>query len=227
MRKFAAILAAVTLRKALVALAVGLVGLGLGGIAGSVVSMVSPLEWVPSMLWGMGIGAASGVVLSALSKGYRWGLYIARHENELVYTMQCDCVMTMIGYIIGSFADGGEPVEPWSLYLNFNQKHKTIKLGPEHFAPDGDPTPILIRAIESIDPDWQRASGKPVFLDVVTKKNIKICDPLMPVTLESVQAKLDNAGEPRELDFFDVMDEVFGSDRRDDDDGDDDEEDDE
>lgn len=30
----------------------------------------------------------------------------------------------LLRYAMGYFANGGLPVEPWSLYLNFNHKHQ-------------------------------------------------------------------------------------------------------
>ncbi|MBI4001266.1 MAG: hypothetical protein HY348_05730 [Nitrospira defluvii] len=96
--------------------------------------------------------------------GFRWSLYIVRNGNQLAYAMHEHSVIRMAGYVMGYFADGGRPVEPWSLYLNFNPKHQTIKLGPEHFTPDGENiTPALLREIESIDPGWKVKGAEPVF----------------------------------------------------------------
>ena len=141
--------------------------------------------------------------------GFRWSLYIVQNGNQLAYAMHEHSVMRMVGYAMGYFADGGRPVEPWSLYLNFNPKHQTIKLGPEHFTPDGENvTPALIREIESIDPDWKVKGGEPVFEEAATKKRIKISEHT-PGQID-IQAKLDNINKPRELTFYSVMDNVFG-----------------
>ena len=82
--------------------------------------------------------------------GFRWSLYVVQNGNQLAYAMHEHSVMRMLGYVMGFFADGKRPVEPWSLHLNFNHNHQTIKHGPEHFTADGnDVTTALIRQIES------------------------------------------------------------------------------
>ena len=122
------------------------------------------------------------------------------HENS---------VTRMLGYVMEYFADGGRPIEPWSLRLNFNHKHQAIKLGPEHFTPDGENiTPVLIQQIESIDPGWKVKGGEPVFEEAATKKRIRISE-YAPGQID-IQAMLNNIDKPRELTFYSVMDEVFG-----------------
>ena len=141
--------------------------------------------------------------------GFRWSLYIVQNGNQLAYAMHEHSVMRMIGYVMGYFADGGRPVEPWILYLNFNHKHQTIKLGPEHFTQDGENvTPLLVQQIESIDPGWKVKGGEPVFEEAATKKRIKITE-FAPGKI-NIQAMFADVGKPRELTFYSVMDEVFG-----------------
>lgn len=141
--------------------------------------------------------------------GFRWSLYIAQYENQLVYAMHEHSVMRMLGYVMGYFADGGRPVEPWNLYLNFNHTHQTIKLGPEHFTPDGENvTPLLIQQIEAIDPGWKVKGGEPVFEEATTKRRLKISEH-KPGKID-IQAMFDNINKARELTFYRVMDEVFG-----------------
>lgn len=118
-------------------------------------------------------------------------------------------VMRMVGYVMGYFAGGGRPVEPWSLYLNFKPKQQTIKLGPEHFSHDGENvTPALIREIESIDPGWKVKGGEPIFEEAATKKRIKITE-YVPGQID-IQTMFANIDKPREQTFYRVMDEIFG-----------------
>jgi|GEM_PF-1964452 len=143
------------------------------------------------------------------SIGFRWSLYIVRDENRLVYAMHENSVIGIVGYVMGFYANGAKPVTPWSLYLNFNHKHQTIKLGPEHFTPDGENiTSALIHAIEIIDPGWKVKGGEPIFVEAATKKRIRISNS----TLEHIdlQKILDNFDKPRDPTFFSIMDEVFG-----------------
>lgn len=141
--------------------------------------------------------------------GFRWSLYVVRNGNQLVYAMHENAVIRMVGCVMGYFAGGREPVEPWSLHLNFNHKHQTIRLDSRHFTADGENvTPILIQEIQSIDPGWNVKGGDPVFEEVATKKRIKIAD--RHIGRIDIQAMLDNIGRPREVTFFSVMDEVFG-----------------
>lgn len=141
--------------------------------------------------------------------GFRWSLYIVQNGNQLAYAMHEHSVMRMVGYVMGYFADGGRPVEPWSLCLNFNHKHQTIKLRPEHFTPDGeDVTPLLIQQIESLDPGWRVKGGEPVFEEAATKRRLKFTEHA-PGKID-IQAMFANIDKPRELTFYRVMDEVFG-----------------
>jgi len=141
--------------------------------------------------------------------GYRWSLYVTKNRNQLVYAMHENCVMTMIGYVMGYFANGSRPVEPWSLHLNFNHKHQTIELRPEHFTPNAENvTSLLIKQIEAIDPGYNVKSVGPVFEVAATKKCIKISEHA-PGHID-LQAIMDNIGKPREITFYSVMDEVFG-----------------
>ena len=140
--------------------------------------------------------------------GFRWSLYIVRNENELVYAMHEHSVMRMIGSVMGYFANGGKPIEPWKLYLNFNKKHQKIKLDSEHFTPDGENvTNELIKEIESIDPGWKVPGGEPVFVDARTKKQLKI---RRKINYNNLQKEIDNVGKPKEPTFFSIMDQVFG-----------------
>lgn len=141
--------------------------------------------------------------------GFRWSLYIVQNGNQVAYAMHENSAMRMLGYVMGYFADGGEPVEPWGLYLNFNHKHQAIKLEPEHFTPDGENvTAALIRQIEFIDPDWKVKGAEPVFEEAATKKRIKISENT-PGHI-GIQSMFDNINKPRELTFYSVMDGVFG-----------------
>ncbi len=145
--------------------------------------------------------------------GFRWSLYIIRNENQLVYAMHEHSVRMLVEYVMRYFAEGRRPVEPWSLHLNFNHKHQTIKLEPELFTPNGEyMSPELKRRIESIDPGWEVKGGEPWFEEAATKKHLKITDypPGQDIaTINSyIQARLD--GKPSETTFYSVMDEVFG-----------------
>lgn len=141
--------------------------------------------------------------------GFRWSLYIVQNGNQLAYAMHENSVMRMLGYVMGYFADGRRPVEPWSLYLNFNHKHQMIKLGPEHFTPDGgNVTLSLIQQIESIDPDWKVKGAEPVFEEAATKKRINISEHT-PGHID-IQAMFNNIDKPREVTFYSLMDGIFG-----------------
>jgi hypothetical protein len=147
--------------------------------------------------------------MNSVLSGFRWSLYVVQNRNQLLYAMHEHSVMRIVGYVMHYFADGGKPVEPWGLYLNFNEKHQTIRLGSEHFTPDGsNVTPVLIRQIESIDPGWKVKGAEPVFMEAATKKRIKLSE-YEPGNID-VQAMFDNINKPRERTFDSVMDEVFG-----------------
>ena len=139
--------------------------------------------------------------------GFRWSLYLVRNGNELVYAMHENSPIRIVGYVMGYFANGGLPVEPWSLHLNFNKKHQTIKLGPEHFTPDGQNLTALLKTqIKTIDPNWLIKDGEPVFEEAATKKKIKMNDFKERLDLQAI---LDDVEKPRETTFYTVMNEIF------------------
>ena len=150
--------------------------------------------------------------MSILNKlfGFRWSLYVVQNEKQLAYAMHENSVMRIVGYVMGRFAGGKQPVAPWSLQLNFNQSHKTIKLRPDHFTTDGENiTQALTREIEAIDPGWQVKGGEPVFEEAASKKRLKISEHVSgKIDLEAMMRDID---KPREVTFFSVMDEVFGT----------------
>ena len=141
--------------------------------------------------------------------GFRWSLYVVQNGNQLAYAMHEHSVMRMLGYVMGYFANGVRPIEPWSLHLNFNQNHQTIELGSKHFTLDGENvTPALIQQIESIDPGWKVKGAEPVFEVAATKKHLKLSDHTAGHI--DIQAMFLNLSKPREPTFSSVMDEVFG-----------------
>ena len=137
----------------------------------------------------------------------RWSLYIVK-ENQSAYAMHANCVMQIVGYVMGHFANGSEPVHPWNLYLCSNGQK--IMLGLEHFTPDGEhPTPLLIQQIEAIDSRWNGFKVGEIWCeDIATKKDIKISEQA-PGRID-VQAMFCNIDKPKEITFFSVMDEIFG-----------------
>lgn len=136
----------------------------------------------------------------------RWSLYVVR-GNQSAYAMHGNCVIQIVGYVMGYFANDRKPIPPWNLYLCSNGKQ--IQLGPEYFTSDGEsPTPLLIQQIESIDSRWNGFKAGEIWCeDTVTKKPLKISE-YTPGKID-VQAMFDNIDKPRELTFFAVMDEVF------------------
>ena len=140
--------------------------------------------------------------------GFRWSLYVVRNENELIYAMHEHSVIELIDWVmVGYFEKGLSPVKPWSLYLNFNKKHKKIKLKSAYF--NGlRISDELMNAIQTIDPGWNVKAGEPVLVEVATKKNIKLREHI-PGEKIDIQKMLDNINKPRELTFNSIMDEVF------------------
>jgi hypothetical protein len=145
--------------------------------------------------------------------GFRWSLYVVKNDNQLLYAMHANSVMGMVGYVMTSFRDGQEPVEPWSLFLNFNHKHKLIKLAPHHFKDNGDNVSArLISEIEAIDKNWRVKYQEPVFEDALTKMRLKISSSNGAIDMNALfeQAKAELSGKPKDVTFFSVLDKVFG-----------------
>jgi hypothetical protein len=139
--------------------------------------------------------------------GFRWSLYV-QNGNQISYAMHENSVLRIVGYVIRYFANGASPVDPWSLYLNFNHTNRTILLRPEHFTPSENVTSLLIEEIQAIDPGWKTKGGEPVFEEASTKKRLRITE--HDTGGIDVQAMLNNIGKHREATFYSVMDEVFG-----------------
>jgi len=141
--------------------------------------------------------------------GYRWSLYIVRNGNQIAYAMHENSPMRMVGYVMGYFAGGAEPKEPWSLILNFNHKHQTIILRSAHFTADGgNVTRQLVQEVEAIDADWDAKGGEPIFEEAATKRRLKISDHV-PGNMD-IQAMLAQIDKPRDATLFSVLGEVFG-----------------
>ena len=109
---------------------------------------------------------------------------------------------------MGYYKNGNIPIDPWSLHLNFNKKHKAINLRSEHFTSDGEITSSLVQQISAIDPGWKVKGSEPIFEEAATKKKIKISSHSAGEI--DLQAMIDNAGKPKEVTFYTVMDQVFG-----------------
>ena len=152
--------------------------------------------------------ALKGCDMGFFTKSFnrRWSLYVVRGDQS-AYAMHGNCVIQIVGYVMGYFANGSRPIPPWNLYLCSNGKQ--ILLGPEHFTSDGDnPTHLLIQQIESIDSRWNGFKAGEIWCeDVVTKKPLKIIEYAPKI---DVHAMFENINKPREFTFYSAMDEVFG-----------------
>lgn len=126
----------------------------------------------------------------------RWSLYIVKNNNELVYAMHENSVLRLLDYVVDFFKNGKEPIDPWSLYLNFNKSSASFKLGNSHFTTDGNYlTTELISKIEELDPDFKEPSGaKPVFMDMRIRKKLEI---------------KNDQGDSVEPTFYNIMHELF------------------
>jgi len=176
-------------------------------VFGTVSVIVGTLKPLDSIGCEHGMGGTMGFWSRRM--GFRWSLYIVQNDRELCYVMHDNSVMNMIGYVMSSF-EGGGPVEPWSLVLNFNHNNKTIKLEPAHFSSNGEScSKLLISQITSIDPGWMvRGTGEPVFEEASTKRRLKISKYKIGET--DYSKMLEITDDPPETTFFSVLDLVFG-----------------
>ncbi len=110
------------------------------------------------------------------------------------------------------FASGAAPKPPWSLYLNFNKTRQLIKLHSGHFSEDGDNlSPLLLKEIRQIDPDYRVKGALPVFEEAATRREIPISEyDAGGIDIEKMLADLH---KPKPVTFFSIMDTVFGKDR--------------
>jgi len=137
--------------------------------------------------------------------GYRWSLYFVKNGDQLVYTLSHDSVKHLLLMVATKFSAGKKPIEPWSLVLNFNHNHQTIKIEPEHFSSQGYPNDLILKKIEAIDSKWDvKTKAEPSFIEAATNRNLPISDN------RSMQEMLDNVGKPYDT-FYDILSEVFGT----------------
>lgn len=141
--------------------------------------------------------------------GSRWSLYFVKNSNEIAYAMHEDSPLRILGYVMKYYADGSEPVAPWSLHLNCNRKHQEIRLDASHFSRDGkNITHALLLLVAAIDPDWRVGGSEPVFEDTVAKKRL----PLTSAVSEAAHAD-SHVGSTSSLEgptFGSVMNRIFG-----------------
>lgn len=144
--------------------------------------------------------------------GYRWSLYVVRNDNELVYAMHENSALRMVGYVMGFFEGGNSPVPPWSLHLNFNKKHRSFELRPEHFTQDGENvTRALVEEIATIDPGWKVKGNEPIFVELASKKKLPISQAPASTNPDDIMRNLEaRLNAPEDKTFFSVMREVFG-----------------
>lgn len=157
----------------------------------------------------------------------RWSLCIVR-DDELVYAMDGDNPITILGYVVNYFKNDAKPVDPWSLHLKFNATDESFQLKPSHFIDKEnktDPSRKLLSKIKSIDLNYKRAPNSDlIFTDIKNNKNLKVSDyeDIYNLSENDFKNKIRNRfakkwGEIKEGNtkdtektFFDVMDNVFG-----------------
>jgi hypothetical protein len=147
---------------------------------------------------------------------YKWSINFF-HNGELYYEMQNDSIMRMLGYVMNSFVEHGNPNPPWSIYINYNRDNTSFTLTSKYF--NGDSVaPSLIDKIKSIDSNWRVTGSEPKFWDIKNNKRLKISssgsiqDTINMSTEERVlylEKQLEGLNRPREKDFFDVLHEIF------------------
>jgi len=137
--------------------------------------------------------------------GYRWSLYVVLGDKGLVYAMHSNCVIGMLGYIVGYYERGLQPKPPWSLHLNFNKRHQSFQLEPSHFEDSGISMDLLAR-INAIDPRFDVEFSDPIFVEVATRRKLPV-----NVDVEKMLAHINDYEPEEEVTFFSVMNEVFGS----------------
>lgn len=139
--------------------------------------------------------------------GFRWSLYIVANGNQLAYAMHENSVIRLLTYLMEFYSDGKQPIAPWSLCLNYNKTHQLIKLGPEHFTSDGNPSPLLIEITKSIDPNWSIKGDEPVFEEAATRKRLKIQNTIERFDATAINEYMSKLNEPT---FVSVMNKIFG-----------------
>ena len=151
-------------------------------------------------------------------KGFRWSLYICKHDKELEYVLHTNNLYATLVHLMNRYKNS-EPTKPWTLWLNLNRKHANdgrdhaFQLLPRHFA-SGKETEEFYRDLGSIDPDWRdHQAGNPT--EVLRDKNGNE----IPIWAESLEdpmkmiEQIENASKgidsPEEETLQEVLDRIF------------------
>lgn len=109
----------------------------------------------------------------------RWSLYIAQND-QLAYVLDGDNIIHMLGYVVNYFEDDAEPINSWSLYLNFNATGESFQLKPSHFTDKEGrayPSQELLSKIKSIDLNYKRAPRSELeFIDIEDNEELRVSD---------------------------------------------------
>jgi len=151
---------------------------------------------------------------------FRWSLYIARNR-EWAYAMHGNSIGSILGYVMGRYADGKKPKPEWTLSLEFNRNKTIFELTPDHFSKDGDDiSPLMKQTIQQLDPEYVSKGEEPIFLEFPSQRRLQISslhgagDVLDPENLAKFltsEKYLNSIGDDKKAPtFFDVMDQIFG-----------------
>lgn len=141
----------------------------------------------------------------------RWGLFIVKNRDAL-YEVRDNSPISLIGLVMKKFANGKEPVPPYSLWLHdYNPKNKiNIQLASKSFSEDGEEmSNHLKEMIFSIDEKCLDFDSNQIFMECKTKKKLKI---LNKTNYYNLDEEIANMRKPKPPDFFDVLALVFGED---------------
>lgn len=149
-----------------------------------------------------------------ISEIYKWSI-IFKDSGIPKYEMLGNSVFSMLGYYMVIFAEKGNPIENWELFLRFNENGKDIKLTKNCFSTSGlSLNENFFNQIESIEPNYSNPLNKEeIFINRITGESIKI------KTLEDMRSERNDIFESlrngsyekkdEEMNFFKVLRSVF------------------
>ena len=138
----------------------------------------------------------------------RFAIYFV-FNNQAKYVLNGNSPLKMIGYVMGSFAQGRHPKAGWAVYFSSKATKRNFQIHNNHFNFTGDDiTDLLISDLDAVDERWQHFKGVELkFENFETKKEIKI----LSNALSNIDIKsyVHTYKKPPQEDFHSVLDDIF------------------
>ena len=158
------------------------------------------------------------MALFSFRKGFRWSLYICKHDKELENVLHTNNLYATLVHLTNRYKNS-EPTKPWTLWLNLNRKHANdgrdhaFQILPHHFA-SGKETQEFYQDLGSIDPSWRdhQAGNATEVLRDKDGKEIPIWQDFIEdptKMIQQLEKSFKGIAPPEEETLQEIMDRIF------------------